>query len=54
MNKSFLVDQLKKTDQNVLQVKFEYSCQIRQPAVFEPDDIGKSCIPQKKALLPIV
>ena len=28
----------------------QYSCQIRQPAIFEPDDIGKSYIPQKKAL----
>ena len=23
---------------------------LRQPAIFEPDDIGKSYIPQKKAL----
>ena len=23
---------------------------FRQPAIFEPDDIGKSCIPQKKSL----
>ena len=23
---------------------------LRQPAIFEPDDIGKSYIPQKKAM----
>ena len=41
----------KDTDQNVLPVIFQYSCQIRQPATFEPDKIGKSYIPQKKALM---
>ena len=35
----------KDTDQNVLPVIFQYSCQIRQLAIFEPDDIGKSYIP---------
>ena len=40
----------KDTDQNVLPVIFQYSCQIRLLAIFEPDDIGKSYIPQKKAL----
>ena len=40
----------KDTDQNVLPVIFQYSCQIRHPAIFEPDEIGKTYIPQKKAL----
>ena len=40
----------KDTDQNVLPVIFQCSCQIRQPTIFETDDIGKSYIPQKKAL----
>ena len=40
----------KDTDQNVLPVIFQYSCKIRQPAIFEPDGLGKSYVPQKKAL----
>ena len=40
----------KDTDQNVLPVLFQYSFQIRQPAIFEPDDIGKNYKPQKKVL----
>ena len=38
-------------DQNVyIPVIFQNSRQTRQPAIFEPDDIGKSYLPQKKAL----
>ena len=33
-----------------LPVIFQYSCQVKQTAIFEPDDIGKSHIPQKNAL----
>ena len=40
----------KDIDQNVLPVIFQYYCLIRQPAIFEPDDIEKSYIPQRKAL----
>ena len=40
----------KDTDQNVLPIIFQYSHQTRQPAIFEPDDKGKSYIPLKKAL----
>ena len=40
----------KDTDQNVLPFIFQYLYQIRHPAIFEPDDVGKSYIPQKKAL----
>ena len=48
-NKSYL-EVKKDMDQNVLQVIFQNSRQTRQPAIFEPDDIGKSYLPQKKAL----
>ena len=38
-------------DQNVyIPVIFQNSRQTRQPAIFEPDDIGKSYLPQNKAL----
>ena len=38
-------------DQNVyIPVIFQNSRQTRQPAIFEPDDIGKSYLTQKKTL----